>query len=544
MTASRIFRAIGCPLAGAGKTTWLSAQSQIAAAKHGGSAVQIVSLTRTAAAEIGSRETSIPDENCSTLHAACYRALDEPDLAETRGSMREFAAEHPELAVQQDHGDPLEDESTMGAASNLHAACQNHRARMTDRAHWSPDELAYDEAWQEFCERRDRMDFTALLERCLRDDIQPITNPRVLLADEVQDMSSLEFELIKLWSQRTETTVVVGDESQALYGWRGSDAGGMGSLDVTGERILKQSYRCPRAVRDAALAWIAEIPNHRQIAWEPTDEPGEVLEQPLALRDDTDLLDLIRSLDGTVMILTTCGYMLNGTIDMLRREGIPFGNSHRRKEVRWNPCRGPVYTALSLYLRTRTEVWGEAVKPRTWGDLHAWTQHVSAKGLARGAKAAIEAHCMTDQFGETHAGETVPLTTLVDLLGTATHPALRGDVDWWLDALMLKHRRAGEYAARVYKREPRALVAEPRITTGTCHSVKGGQARHVIVCPELSKEGYFGEHGWMGDGADAVRRMMYVAMTRASSSVHLLEPACPEYAPVADVLRETRRAAA
>lgn len=65
---SRIFIARGCP--GAGKTTWLSAQSRKAADKHGGSAVQIISLTKTAASEIAGRDTAIPDENCSTFSPA------------------------------------------------------------------------------------------------------------------------------------------------------------------------------------------------------------------------------------------------------------------------------------------------------------------------------------------------------------------------------------------------------------------------------------------------------------------------------------------
>ena len=532
----------GCP--GAGKTRTLSIQAQRAVEAYGASNVAIASLTKTAAAEIAGRDTNVPDEQVGTLHAHAFRALEctREEMAETGKHLREFAADHPELDVgDAGHSDLLDEMPAEG--SGVHAAVQNHRARMTPVEQWSSDEQAYGAAWDDFKQRRGLRDFTDLIETAGNDpDILPLMQG--LFFDECADFSALEFRMLIGWAARAKTTVLSADPDQAIFQWRGADPAALAALPFERTIPLAQSYRCSRAVRDAALTWIDTIEDRTPLIWEPTDEPGEVLEQPLALRDDTDLLDLIRSLDGTVMILTTCGYMLNGTIDMLRREGIPFGNAHRRKEVRWNPCRGPVYTALSLYLRTRSEVWGEAVKPRTWGDLHAWTQHVSASGLARGAKAAIEAHCMTDQFGETHAGETVPLTTLVDLLGTATHPALRGDVDWWLDALMLKHRRAGEYAARVYKREPRALVAEPRLTVGTVHSVKGGSADHVLLAPELSKEGYFGEHGWMGDGRSATVRLGYVGMTRARSSVHLLEPATPEYMPIADVLRETRRAAA
>src|SRR4051794_11531180 len=57
-------RIVGCP--GGGKTHKLEELAQRAAGTYGASNVLAVSLTRTAAAEIGGRETGIPDENCAT----------------------------------------------------------------------------------------------------------------------------------------------------------------------------------------------------------------------------------------------------------------------------------------------------------------------------------------------------------------------------------------------------------------------------------------------------------------------------------------------
>lgn len=530
MTASRIFRAIGCPGAGLKrKTTWLSVQSQTAAAKHGGSAVQIVSLTKTAASEIGSRETAIPPENCSTLHAACYRALDAPALAETRASLREFAAEHPEYASQGDAHDSPDDDAIGDAGDDLHAACQNRRARMTPVEQWTPDEQAYGQAWAAFCEQTGRMDFTGLLERCLADGILPVTHPRVLLADEAQDMSTLEFAVIKMWSAQTDTTVVVGDESQALYSWRGSDAGGMGSLDVTGERVLDQSYRCSHAVRDLAVRWMRDggVP---VVDWKPTDQRGSVHAAPMALCDTRDMLDQIEALRApgkTTMVLASCGYMLGPLIGALRDEGIAFSNPHRRGEARWNPLHGKAARALTAYHREpmAAGVW-------TWGELHTWVSVlVSKDNLARGAKAAIEEHCRPDQFGTTYAGQTVPLDTLRELLGGGLeHPALWSDPDWFLAALKAEHRKAGEYAVRVLRRDPAALTTEPALVLGSVHSVKGASADHVVIAPDLSRTAYYGPDdggpGWVHGGApaDAIRRMLYVAVTRARESVTVLEP--------------------
>lgn len=527
---SKIFRVTGPP--GTGKTTYLARQAEVAAGKYGAGNVAIASLTKTAAAEIAGRDTPLDPSQIGTLHAHCFRALecDRGDMAETGPSMREFAALHPELADQVDAGPDIDDAPQDGGTT--HSAVMNHRARLTPPEQWTDEERAYASAWETFKTKTGRRDFTDLVEAAVADpELLPYV--KALLLDEAQDFSALELRLALAWSQRTETTVIVGDEDQCLYGFRGSDAGSLSAMDVAGERLLKQSYRCPRAVRDLALDWIAQIPGRRDVRWDPTDVQGSVHQAPMALRDTPDMLEQIDALDGTTMILTSCGYMLDPLLAALREAGVPFANPHRRKEARWNPTRAVGYRALQHYLRTDTAVWGEAAGPRTWGDLHAWTQCVQAKGyLARGAKAAIEEHCRLDEFGQTRAGEPVPLDVLIDLLGTPMHPALRNDTGWFAEALMSKHAKAGRYAARVYEREAGALLAEPRCVVGNVHSVKGASADHVLLCPELSHEGFFGDGGWHGNGRDAIVRMIYVAITRARQSVHVLEPAVPECVPL------------
>lgn len=546
MISSRIFRVTGPP--GTGKTTFLARQAEVAAHKHGPRNVAIASLTKTAAAEIAGRDTPLPDENIGTLHKHCYAALEctRDEMAETGPSMREFAAVHPEHANNAgDTRGGIDDlDEAPNEGSSLHSAVMNHRARLTAPEHWTDDERAYATAWQDFKHQTHRLDFTDLIEACVADPSK-LPPTRSLLLDEAQDFSALELRLALAWSKQTDTTVIVGDDDQALYSWRGSDAGGLGAMTVAGERLLKQSYRCPRAVRDLALDWIAQIPGRRDITWDPTDVEGAVADAPFALRDTDDMLDQIRALhgeEGEVMVLTSCAYMLDPLLAALRDAGIAYHNPHRRKEQRWNPLHGTVATALRAYLATDRHTYGDQTRPRTWGDLHAWTSVVQAKGyLARGAKAAIEEHCRRDQFGQTRAGDTVPLATLIELLGDNGKPALRNDTDWFEEALMAKHSRAGAYAARVYKTDPTALLRQPRLVVGTIHSTKGSSTDHVLLCPELSHEGYYGEHGWMGDGEPAIRRMMYVAITRARQSVTVLEPAC-QAAPL-DV-RSVLRAAA
>ena len=45
-----------------------------------------------------------------------------------------------------------------------------------------------------------------------------------LLIDEFQDISPVQYELMKEWNRGGESLFVIGDPDQAIYGFRGSDA--------------------------------------------------------------------------------------------------------------------------------------------------------------------------------------------------------------------------------------------------------------------------------------------------------------------------------
>jgi hypothetical protein len=64
---------------------------------------------------------------------------------------------------------------------------------------------------------------------------------------------------------------------------------------------------------------------------------------------------------------------------------------------------------------------------------------------------------------------------------------------------------------------------EPRVIIGTIHSVKGGQADSVFVMPDVSRPSW-GRWPWRRI-SDEVRRLFYVAFTRAREELVLLDPA-------------------
>jgi len=91
-----------------------------------------------------------------------------------------------------------------------------------------------------------------------------------VLVDEFQDTNAAQYRLVKLLAAEHGNLFVVGDDDQAIYGWRGADVrhmlsfqhdcSGPGATGATGATLIKleQNYRSTQVILDAANGVIAE----------------------------------------------------------------------------------------------------------------------------------------------------------------------------------------------------------------------------------------------------------------------------------------------
>ncbi len=537
---------IGPP--GTGKTTYCKRQvtRALETGEYQPADLMLCSLTKTAAAEMAGR-ISLPKGRIGTLHSFAFRALQEagetPIIAESKISEWNELVKTDAWMLSGGAADtdesPVEQQAMSKDGDKVMAEMSLLRSRMIPFEHWPKQATkTFAVKWNNWKEENGYTDFTDLLEQSLA--IAPFAprNPRLIFVDEYQDMSTLENALLSKWSIPADQYITVGDHHQALYEWRGADTSIMESIDKKYRRVLAQSYRVPEQVRACAVSWLSGMQGYEAVDYhprreDPTDQNSPPAQGSVAYSDVNmspgsigNLLTMIEkdlAADRSVMVLTSCAYMLNPLLAFLRREGIPFANRFRSKSGAWNPLgkrKGVSMPERLSSLLTGTDCPGAADDMWSATDLKNIFDPVEAKGvLQSGGKAKITGLDKTADLATilTALNEhLIDADELMRLYADDWRPLLA----WWATSLLTAKQKTALYPVKVLLKAKSltALTEPPALTVGTIHSVKGGEADSVYLAPDLSFAGY----GEWTRGHAGIHRLFYVGMTRAREKLTLL----------------------
>ena len=524
------YRVFGPP--GTGKTTYLARQIKRARQTYGGENVFVTSFTRAAAIEIASRDgVGLPRASVGTLHAHCYRALECHDIAENH--FAEFNAEHPNMAITTDVDidDPFDVQPATNTGTEGYQEMQRLRSMLIPPEMWPTNIRMLYNAWETWKRGNNLLDFTDLLEIALKEIPYAPNKPVVGFVDEAQDMTPLQFALVRKWGSKMDMLILAGDDQQCLYSFLGASPDSMLDPPLPEDHIiiLGQSYRVPKSILSWSENIISKVKRRQKKEYKPREEDGKVVEGKVRLsqanaKDPSMLLlevekDMNRG--KKIMVLASCAYMLIPFIKLMREEGIAYHNPYRLKQGAWNPLNRGRGTSsadrLASFMKFSKTLWGEAATPM-WSaeDLEKWIPLIDSKVLKYGIKEKIKRAKPTDKFTIADVFSDEEALTMV--FGNEERK-----LEWFEANLTAEGKKKMQYPLKVLKKKASQLLDQPQVIIGTIHSVKGGEADIVYVLPDLArpqvKKWYGGD-----DDRDSLRRLYYVAGTRAREELVLCTP--------------------
>lgn len=505
--------------------------------------VLLASLTKTAAAELRGRGLDLPAGQIGTLHSHALHALGSPKLCVGAKAISQWNKESP-LEHWMSGGSTGDDELSVGLAQyngdRLMSEYTTNRCRLTPRDEWRGPVLEFAERYESWKRLNNMMDYEDLITNAFEQQTDPPGNPSTILGDEQQDSSAADLRLMRYWGSKAQKLILVGDDDQRIFSFRGASEHGIAGVEIPPdhEKVLEQSYRVPRAVHAAAMDVIRRIENRKDVVYYPRDANGQVDRMHYSMRQNPyEVVDEIERLlkepdekPGTAkaMCLFSCAYQAQPLMHALKSAGIPFWNPYAVERSNFNPLHPSkgvsTLDRVLAYLKNSEACHGEHAATWTWDQFAAWAEMCSADGwLRHGAKTEIK------KRASVAASLTMTVEEIEGLISNEDVMLDLAECDLgWLGKHILEPKRGVyDYVVDIVKKLGYTGITEqPRVCIGTGHSVKGAQAEHVFICPDLSVSGWesYGNY----DTRDSIYRLYYVMLTRARQRLILTAPSCPQ----------------
>ena len=397
---------------------------------------------------------------------------------------------------------------------------------------------------------------------------------RHILVDEWQDTNRAQYELVRLLGQEHQDVMVVGDDQQSIYGFRGADIRNMLDFEKdfpdTTRITLDRNYRSTQTILDAANAVIANnakrIPKQlwtdagqgvdvvRYTADNEQDEAAFVAEEIERLTDQHGYAA------GDCAVFYRTNAQSRVLEEILIRVGTPYqvvGGTrfYERAEVKdiLAYLRALVNPADDVSVRRVLNVPRRGIGAKTQEalDLFAGREQIpflvacrrveeNTRLSGRAVSAVRDFVRILDELGEA-VSSGVGLAELVEEVWTRTGYLVELEAERTVEALgrVENVRELESVAADFADLQPDATLEEflervslvsdsddredvdSRVTLMTIHNAKG--LEYPVVFVVGMEDSVFPHHRTLGDPEEIEeeRRLCYVAMTRAEQRLYL-----------------------
>jgi len=338
------------------------------------------------------------------------------------------------------------------------------------------------EELKKFKKEKGLKDYTDLIEDFILKEIHP--SFEVLFIDEAQDLSLLQWDMVRCIWANVKKTYIAGDDDQAIFKWAGADVDHFIALkeEVDDIKILDQSYRIPGGpIHELSQKIIHKVQNRFKKDYKPRDEVG-------ILKRYSDITQVDMS-QGNWLILSSANYFLDDAKDLCEIQGWYY------------QYRGINSVPLKLLLAlSNWEAWRKG----------AHLNHLEIKNIYEYVGSNV---LPGFKKGKTfHAEEKYTLKQCQEKHGLTTNKV-------WFEAFEGLDTLTENYI-RNMRANGEKINKNPRIIMSTIHGAKGGEADKVLLMQDITNAAL----ETFSHDPDELHRLFYTGATRAKKELHVLDP--------------------
>ena len=345
-----------------------------------------------------------------------------------------------------------------------------------------------------------------------------------ILVDEYQDTNKAQFVLTKLLVTNPNGLMVVGDAAQAIYSFRGADFRNLTLLSTEFPNLttvrLPRNYRSTQTILSAAYGVIANNTNHPILKLEADKRTGEKIEMIEAIDEREEAAYVMKTAEGLVSREGTLGVLyrtnaqsraieealIRGRIDYKLVGGIRFYNRAEIKDLL-------AYLRV-IYNPPDTISWEriEKLGKRNRVKFEEWLGNNNESQLGKSPREVleeiIEETGYLGRFDDRDEADVARVENIKELLAVSSE---FGKIGEFLESVALI--QSEELADK--------KAGNASVTMMTIHAAKGLEFDEVVIVG--LEEGLLPHSRSLMqiEDVEEERRLMYVAMTRAKTKLHL-----------------------
>ena len=321
------------------------------------------------------------------------------------------------------------------------------------------------------------VDFNDMILNFIKSNSSP--NFDVVFIDEAQDLSLMQWKMVKTIWNRTTDNYIAGDDDQAIFKWAGADVDSFIALDGKFIR-LTQSHRVPAKIHELAMKIISKVNNRIPKLWKPKMKEGK-----LTIHSNFRDIDMSQ---GEWLVLTRTRSLLDELEDILYQKGYFYKNKFKKG------YESDLYESITQWEKWRK---GGTLDYQTISNIFSY---ISPRQLEK------------EKIALMNKSDFYSLKDCQKKYGLLTEKV-------WYEALDEAPFRRVSYIRKM-RQNGEKLNQDPRITLSTIHGAKGGQCQNVVLLTDLTRRTYEEYE----KRPDEVNRLFYVGATRTKEHLHIVEP--------------------